>query len=132
MWVLHILYCENVVIRNVVVESFPGANTDGVDVDSSRHVRTSDSYFDTGDDAIRLKSGKDAGGLRVNRPAEDVAITNCTIHRGHGAVVLARRRAESATWSRATSFRREPTGESAPRAPAAVAASSRISGLTTG
>ncbi|HLK62408.1 MAG TPA: glycoside hydrolase family 28 protein [Bryobacteraceae bacterium] len=88
MWVLHILYCENVVIRNVVVESFPGANTDGVDVDSSRHVRISDSYFDTGDDAICLKSGKDADGLRVNRATEDVAITNCTIHRGHGAVVL--------------------------------------------
>ncbi len=88
MWVLHILYCENVVIRNVVVESFPGANTDGVDIDSSRHVRISDSYFDTGDDAICIKSGKDADGLRVNRITEDVAITNCTIHRGHGAVVL--------------------------------------------
>jgi polygalacturonase len=88
MWVLHILYCENVVIHNVIVESFPGANTDGVDIDSSRHVRISDSYFDTGDDAICIKSGKDADGLRVNRVTEDVAITNCTIHRGHGAVVL--------------------------------------------
>src|SRR5580693_5355613 len=82
MWVLHILYCENVVIHNVIVESFPGANTDGVDIDSSRHVRISDSYFDTGDDAICIKSGKDADGLRVNRVTEDVAITNCTIHRG--------------------------------------------------
>ncbi len=88
MWVLHPLYCENVVIRNVVVETFPGANTDGVDVDSCRHVRISDSYFDTGDDAICLKSGKDADGRRVNRPTEDVTITNCTIHHGHGAVVL--------------------------------------------
>jgi polygalacturonase len=88
MWVLHILYDENVVIRNVIVESYPGANTDGVDIDSSRHVRISDSYFDTGDDAICIKSGKDADGLRVNRVTEDVAITNCTIHRGHGAVVL--------------------------------------------
>jgi len=88
MWVIHPLYCENVVIRNVVVETFPGANTDGVDIDSCRHVRISDSYFDTGDDAICLKSGKDADGRRVNRSTEDVAITNCTIHRGHGAVVL--------------------------------------------
>jgi polygalacturonase len=88
MWVIHPLYCENVTIRDVIVESYPGANTDGVDVDSCRHVRISDSYFDTGDDAICLKSGKDADGLRVNRPTEDVAITNCTIHRGHGAVVL--------------------------------------------
>jgi len=88
MWVLHMLYCENVVIRNVVVETFPGANTDGVDIDSCRHVRISDSYFDTGDDAICLKSGKDADGLRVNRVTEDVTITNCTIHHGHGALVL--------------------------------------------
>jgi polygalacturonase len=88
MWILHILYCENVVIRNVIVETFPGANTDGVDIDSSKHVRISDSYFDTGDDAICIKSGKDADGLRVNRITEDVAITNCTIKHGHGAVVL--------------------------------------------
>jgi polygalacturonase len=88
MWTIHPLYCENVTIRDVVVETFPGGNTDGVDVDSCRHVRISDSYFDTGDDGICLKSGKDADGLRVNRPTEDVAITNCTIHRAHGAVVL--------------------------------------------
>jgi polygalacturonase len=88
MWVLHPLYSENVVIRSVVVETFPGANTDGVDVDSCRHVRISDSYFDTGDDAICLKSGKDVDGRRVNRVTEDVTITNCTVRRAHGAVVL--------------------------------------------
>jgi hypothetical protein len=88
MWTIHPLYCENVVIRNVVVETYPGANTDGVDIDSCRHVRISDSYFSTGDDAICIKSGKDVDGRRVNRVTEDVAITNCTIYRGHGAVVL--------------------------------------------
>jgi polygalacturonase len=88
MWVIHLLYCENVVVRNIVIETFPGANTDGIDVDSCRHVRISDSYFDTGDDAIVLKSGKDVDGRRVNRPTEHVAITNCTFRRGHGAVVL--------------------------------------------
>jgi hypothetical protein len=88
MWTLHILYCENVVIRNVIVETYPGHNTDGVDIDSSREVRISDSYFSTGDDAICIKSGKDADGRRVNRPTENVAITNCTIQHGHGAVVL--------------------------------------------
>jgi polygalacturonase len=88
MWTLHILYCENVVIRNVVVETYPGHNTDGVDIDSSREVRISDSFFSTGDDAICIKSGKDADGRRVNRMTENVTITNCTIQRGHGAVVL--------------------------------------------
>jgi polygalacturonase len=88
MWTLHILYCENVTIRNVIVETYPGHNTDGVDIDSSREVRISDSYFSTGDDAICLKSGKDADGRRVNRPTENIAITNTTVERGHGAVVL--------------------------------------------
>jgi polygalacturonase len=88
MWTLHILYCENVTIRNVIVETYPGRNTDGVDIDSSREVRISDSFFSTGDDAICLKSGKDADGRRVNRPTENVAITNTTVQRGHGAVVL--------------------------------------------
>ena len=88
MWVLHPLYCENVVIRGVIVESFPGRNGDGVDIDSCRNVRISDSYFDTGDDSICIKSGKDADGRRVARPTEDVAITNCTVRRGHGAVAL--------------------------------------------
>lgn len=88
MWTIHILYSQNVMIRGVTIETYPGANTDGIDIDSSRDVRISDSYLDTGDDAICLKSGKDADGLRVNQPTEDITITNCTVHHGHGAVVL--------------------------------------------
>jgi hypothetical protein len=72
----------------VIVETYPGVNTDGIDIDSSREVRISDSYFDTGDDAICIKSGKDADGRRVGRVTENIAITNCTVRRGHGAVVL--------------------------------------------
>jgi polygalacturonase len=88
MWVIHILYSQQVVIRNVIIETFPGVNTDGIDIDSSQDVLISNCYLDTGDDAICLKSGKDADGLRVNRPTANVAITNCTVHHGHGAVVL--------------------------------------------
>jgi polygalacturonase len=77
-----------VTIRGVIIETFPGANTDGIDIDSSKDIRISDCYLDTGDDAICLKSGKDADGLRVNRPTENVSITNCTVHHGHGVVVL--------------------------------------------
>jgi polygalacturonase len=88
MWVMHILYCENVEIRNVTVHSFPGRNTDGIDIDSSRDVRISNLWLDTGDDSICIKSGRDMDGRRVNRPTENLAITNCTIHHGHGAVVI--------------------------------------------
>lgn len=88
MWVIHLLYCDNVVVRNVIVESYPGANTDGIDVDSCRDVRISDSYFDTGDDGVCIKSGRDADGRRVGRRTEDIAVTNCTFRHAHGAVVL--------------------------------------------
>ena len=88
MWTIHILYSQNVVIRGLTIETFPGVNTDGMDIDSSQDVLISNCYLDTGDDAICLKSGKDADGLRVNRPTANVAIANCTVHHGHGAVVL--------------------------------------------
>jgi polygalacturonase len=87
-WVVHLLYSENATVRNVMIETYPGAHSNGIVVDSSRFVRISDSYIDTGDDGIVLKSGKDADGLRVNRPTESVTITNCTVHRAHGAVVI--------------------------------------------
>lgn len=87
-WTIHLLYCENVVVRNVIVETYPGANPDGIDIDSSREVRVSDSYFDTGDDAIVIKSGKGVDGRRVGKPSEDITITNCTFYRAHGAVVV--------------------------------------------
>jgi hypothetical protein len=72
----------------VIVETYPGANPDGIDIDSSRDVRVSDSYFDTGDDAIVLKSGRGVDGRRVARPTENVTITNCTFRRARGAVVI--------------------------------------------
>ena len=88
MFVVHLLYAENATVRNVRIETYPGPHTNGIVADSSRYVRISDDYIDTGDDGIVLKSGKDADGLRVNRPTEDVAISNCTVHRAHGAVVI--------------------------------------------
>jgi hypothetical protein len=88
MWPIHILYTENVVIRNVIVETYPGVHTGGIYIDSGKDIRISDCYIDTGDDGIVLKSGKNADGLRVNRPTENVSITNCIVHRAHGAVVL--------------------------------------------
>jgi len=88
MWTIHLLYSDNAVVRNVIIETYPGVHTDGIAVDSSRNVRISDCYIDTGDDGIVIKSGKDADGRRVNRPTENVSISNCTVHHAHGAVTL--------------------------------------------
>ena len=97
MWAIHFLYTDHAIVRNATIETYPGAETDGIVIDSSRNVEVSNSYLDTGDDALVLKSGKDADGLRVNRPTENVSITNCTFHRAHGAVTLG---SETSGWIR--------------------------------
>src|ERR1019366_8671434 len=97
MWTIHLLYSDNVVVRDVIIETYPGVHTDGIAVDSSRNVRISNCYIDTGDDGIVIKSGKDADGLRVNRPTENVSITNCTVRHPHGAVTIG---SETSGWIR--------------------------------
>jgi len=97
MWTIHLLYSDNVVVRDVIIETYPGVHTDGIAIDSSRNVRISNCYIDTGDDGIVIKAGKDADGLRVNRPSENISITNCTVHRAHGAVTIG---SETSGWVR--------------------------------
>lgn len=88
MWTVHLLYTENAVVENMVIETYPGVHTDGIVIDSSSFVELENDYIDTGDDGIVIKSGKDADGLRVNRPSEDITIVNCTVHHAHGAVTI--------------------------------------------
>jgi hypothetical protein len=87
-WSVHLLYSQNAVIRDVSLETFPGAFTGGLYIDSSRDVRISGCYLDNGDDAIALKAGKDADGLRVNRPTENVTVTNVVVHRGSSCLAI--------------------------------------------
>jgi polygalacturonase len=74
MWSIHPTYCENVSFKNVVVKS----GADGIDVDSCRHVTIDGCDFTTMDDCISLKSGRGEEGYTINRPTEDVRISNCT------------------------------------------------------
>jgi polygalacturonase len=97
MWTIHLLYSDNVVIRDVTIETYPGVHTDGIAVDSSRNVRISGCSIDAGDDGIVIKSGKDADGLRVNRPSEDITIAGCHVLHAHGAVTLG---SETSGWIR--------------------------------
>jgi polygalacturonase len=97
MWTIHLLYTDNAVVRDVIIETYPGVHADGIAVDSSRNVRISNCYIDTGDDGIVIKAGKDADGLRVNRPTENVSINNCTVYRAHGAVTIG---SETSGWVR--------------------------------
>jgi polygalacturonase len=88
-WTINPVYCDGVNIRGVRIENPEDSpNTDGIDPESSRNVRISDSYISTGDDCIAIKSGRDAQGRKVGRPVENVTVTNCTMVRGHGGVSI--------------------------------------------
>jgi polygalacturonase len=88
MWTVHLLYSENAVVENLVIQTYPGVHADGIVIDSSRFVKLANDYIDTGDDGLVIKSGKDRDGLRVNRPTEDVAITNCTVQHAQAALAI--------------------------------------------
>lgn len=87
MWNLNPVLCENVLIEKVRVVSH-GPNNDGCDPEACKNVWIRDCYFDTGDDCIAIKSGRDEDGRNIGRPAENHIIENCMMKDGHGGVVI--------------------------------------------
>ncbi len=88
-WVVGPLYCENVTIDGIsIISPADSPNTDALGIDSCKNVRISNSYFDAGDDCVVIKAGRDEDGRRVNRPSENITISNCIMAHGHGGVVI--------------------------------------------
>ncbi len=86
-WVIHPLFCEDLIVRGVRIESH-GPNSDGCDPESSRNVLIENCYFDTGDDCIAIKSGRNADGRKWNIPSENIIVRGCQMKNGHGGVVV--------------------------------------------
>jgi polygalacturonase len=87
MWEINPVLCTNVTVRNVKVSSH-GPNNDGCNPESSTDVLIKDCYFDTGDDCIAIKSGRNADGRRVNVPCSNIIIQGCEMKDGHGGVTI--------------------------------------------
>ncbi|MEO7508746.1 MAG: glycoside hydrolase family 28 protein [Pyrinomonadaceae bacterium] len=87
MWEVHPVLSSNITVRKLTIETH-GPNNDGCDPESSRDILIEDCIFDTGDDCIAIKSGRDDDGRRVNVPSENIIIRNCTMKDGHGGVVI--------------------------------------------
>src|SRR5215203_5892462 len=87
MWEVHPVLCTNVTVRGVRIKSH-GPNNDGCDPESCRDVLIEKRSFDTGDDCIALKSGRNEDGRRISRPIENVVIRDCEMKDGHGGVVI--------------------------------------------
>jgi polygalacturonase len=87
MWVIHPVLCENVTVRKVRITSH-GPNNDGCNPESSRNVVIEGCSFDTGDDCIAIKSGRNGDGRRVNVASENIIIKDCVMKDGHGGVSI--------------------------------------------
>lgn len=81
-WTIHPVFCTNVTVRKIRVE--PGTtNDDGCDPDSCRDVVIEDCTFDTADDNIAIKAGRDQDAWG-DRPCENIVIRRCTsVNRGY-------------------------------------------------
>ncbi len=91
MWNVHLIYTKNAIVRDVTVNSLRAPNGDGVVVDSSKNVLVEYNHFETGDDAVVIKSGLNEDGLEINIPSENIIVRNFSaadVRTGSGGVVF--------------------------------------------
>jgi polygalacturonase len=88
-YAVHLVYCEDALIRGVTCSHQSDHNTTALVVDSCRRVQITDCLIAHGGEGIGIKSGYNEDGRRVNRPSEDVVITGCHLyHLGSAAVAV--------------------------------------------
>ncbi len=74
-------------MRDVTVTGL-GPNNDGCDPGSVDGMVSERCTFDTGDDCIAIKSGRNADGRRLAVPSRDILIRGCPMNAGYGGVVI--------------------------------------------
>ena len=87
MWEINPVLCTNVIVRGVDIVSH-GANNDGCDPESCRDVLIEKCLFDTGDDCIAIKSGRNNDGRRIGVPSVNLVIRDCTMRDGHAGTAI--------------------------------------------
>ena len=87
MFEIHPVMCSNIVVRNVKIDSH-GPNNDGCDPDSCTDVLIENCVFDTGNDCVAVKAGRNHDGRRVGIPSENIVIRGCRMKDGHGGITI--------------------------------------------
>jgi polygalacturonase len=81
-WTVHICFSRKVTVDGITIRNNIGGrgpSTDGIGVDSSSDVLVQNADIECNDDAVVMKAGRDADGLRVHRPTENVVIHDITV-----------------------------------------------------
>ncbi|WP_149275706.1 glycoside hydrolase family 28 protein [Pareuzebyella sediminis] len=90
-WTISLTYSERVHVNGVTIRNNIGGygpSSDGINTDSSSEILVENCDIDCNDDNLCIKSGRDADGLRVNRPAENIVYRNCITRSGHGLFTI--------------------------------------------
>ena len=92
-WVIHPLLSKDITVRGVHINN-DGPNGDGCDPESCDRVLIEKCYFNTGDDCIAIKSGRNNDGREggqgkfAGTPSKNIIIRDCKFNNGHGGVVI--------------------------------------------
>ena len=84
-WQHHPVNCKSVQFRRVYSNSL-GPNSDGFDPESCDLVLVEQCTFNTGDDCIAIKAGKNLD--TQLGPSQNIVIQHCVMQSGHGGVTL--------------------------------------------
>jgi polygalacturonase len=87
MWIIHPILSENITVRNLHIESL-GPNNDGCDPECCKNVLIENCYFNTGDDCIAIKSGRNNDGRNVGVASENIIVRDCRMVEGHAGVAM--------------------------------------------
>lgn len=85
-WNIVPIYCDNVIIRGVTINSVGIPRGDGIDIESSKNVLIEYCDLSTGDDCFTMKAGRGEDGIRVNKSTENVVVRYCLALKGHGGI----------------------------------------------
>ncbi|MDI4635443.1 glycoside hydrolase family 28 protein [Pelomonas sp. V22] len=92
-WGLHLCYSERVRVEGITIrnngdEGQRGPSTDGIDIDSCRDVLVQQADIAVNDDALVLKAGRDADGLRVAACCDHIVIRDCIVREGAAGITF--------------------------------------------
>jgi polygalacturonase len=76
-WNVHFIYSKNITTYGCSISSRGVWNGDGWDPDSSEDAVIFDTTFDTHDNAIAIKSGKNPEGNQIGIPTRNIRIFDC-------------------------------------------------------
>lgn len=86
-WNIHMIYSDNIVTAGCYIHSEEVSNGDGWDPDSSTNCTIFNCDFNTRDDMVAIKSGKNPEGNVINRPSCNIRVFDCRCTMGHGLAI---------------------------------------------